>query len=261
MLKFFGRSRNRFPWNARRYGPGALSWSPNNAPPSALPIGRRLCDHPRRDRDAQTLQCSVAPNLRFAALLLSLAAPLPCFAVQLSKSESRTSFAASAKSLVDDLDATPTTDEILGEEEAPPKTPGEGGEEELPEEDRDLTPEEQIEQLKVMLREGRIGIMAYDKHFTKNWNKVLKEQGVESPDERRRRESLRKEASRKLSRAGTAADLAVSLSGGEKRRTRASRKSKEMYEEQVLAAEGLLQAPPSPQPAASGEEAPAAAEA
>lgn len=30
----------------------------------------------------------------------------------------------------------------------------------LPEEDRDLTPEEQIEELKAMLREGRIGIHA-----------------------------------------------------------------------------------------------------
>ena len=61
----------------------------------------------------------------------------------------------------DSIDASFLNDPAEGLEKAISELPIEDRDDSwLPEEDRDLTPEEQIEELKAMLREGRIGIHA-----------------------------------------------------------------------------------------------------
>merc|ERR1719453_172512 len=112
--------------------------------------------------------------------------------------------------------------------------------EDLPEVDRELTPEEQIEELKAMLADGRISICKFDRHFQRCWSQILEARGEMTGAKARLSYQA---SSRKLSAAGSAVNLTANLN----RKSRASRKSKEMYQESVIA-EPPAAAPESPGP-------------
>ena len=118
-----------------------------------------------------------------------------------------------------------------------------------------LTPEEQIDELTAMLREARIGIHEFDQLHSKIWPKVLEKNGQMSPTMAKKRYS-----DHRLSKAATAVNIGqvlprqpppksaatltcpLALPQYIERRSRASRKSKEMYREQVEAQVSLQRA-------------------
>ena len=109
--------------------------------------------------------------------------------------------------------------------------------------------------MRVLLREARIGIHEFDQLHSKIWPKVLEKNGQMSPTMAKKRYS-----DRRLSKAATtvnigqvpprqpppsAATLTCPLAPPQyisERRSRASRKSKEMYREQVEAQVSLQRA-------------------
>ena len=110
--------------------------------------------------------------------------------------------------------------------------------EQVEEVDRDLTLEEQVDEIVLMLAEGKIGIHQFAALHGKAWTAVLHSRGQEDPAVvRQRAESIRRSST---GRSSPDLGMAITASGFVKK-SRASRRSKELFRE--AASTGQLPVP------------------
>ena len=105
-------------------------------------------------------------------------------------------------------------------------------EDEVEEVDRELTLEEQVEEIVLMLAEGKIGIHQFATLHGKAWTAVLQSRGQEDPVMLRQRAETQRRSS-----LGSSSPLTM-LKSGFAKRSRASRRSKESFRE--TASSGML---------------------